>query len=192
MVGFPSFYGWIIAHRVYVPQRFYSLIYWWALGVLSCLRCGLWPWDGHGCIHSFIVFWVSSDKYPEVGSLNHKAVKFIVKQAILDIKRLSEMSFKTYRNINNIKCILKSSIMTRHKFITPYKSEVGSDKIAAWLVWLSGLSVGLQTRGSPVWFHVRAHAWVAGQGPSIGCVRGNQALMFSLALSPSLPLSKNK
>ena len=42
-------------------------------------------------------------------------------------------------------------------------------------------------------FPVRAHAWVVGQVPSGGCVRGNHTLMF-LFLSFSLPspLSKNK
>ena len=34
------------------------------------------------------------------------------------------------------------------------------------LVWLSGFSAGLQIKGSPVQFPVRAHAWVAGQVPS--------------------------
>ena len=39
-------------------------------------------------------------------------------------------------------------------------------------------------------FPVRAHAWVAGQVPSKGCVRGNHTLMF-LSLSFFLPaLSK--
>ena len=32
-----------------------------------------------------------------------------------------------------------------------------------WLVWLSGLSPGLRTKGSPVQFLARAHAWVVGQ-----------------------------
>ena len=59
-----------------------------------------------------------------------------------------------------------------------------------WLVWLSGLSAGLQTKGSLVPFPVRAHAQVEGQVPSNGCVRGNHTLMFlSLFLLPSLPLS---
>ena len=31
-----------------------------------------------------------------------------------------------------------------------------------WLLWLSGLSTGLQTKGLQVQFPVRAHAWVAG------------------------------
>ena len=34
-----------------------------------------------------------------------------------------------------------------------------------WLVWLSGLSAGLRTKGLLVQFPVRAHAWVAGQVP---------------------------
>ena len=53
-----------------------------------------------------------------------------------------------------------------------------------WLVWLSGLSAGLQTKGSLVHFPVRAHAWLVGQVPSRGCTRGNHTLMF---LSTSLP-----
>ena len=60
-----------------------------------------------------------------------------------------------------------------------------------WLVWLSGLSAGLRTKGSLVQFPVRTHAWVWGQVPSRGRTRGNQTLMF-LSLSPSLPLSKSK
>ena len=58
-----------------------------------------------------------------------------------------------------------------------------------WLVWLSGLSTGLQNKGSPVQFPVRAHTWVASQVPSRGHSRGNHTLMF-LSLSFSLPLSK--
>ena len=54
------------------------------------------------------------------------------------------------------------------------------------LVWLSGLSAGLQTKGSPVQFPFGAHAWVAGQVPSRGCVRGNHTVMF-FSLSFSLP-----
>ena len=62
-----------------------------------------------------------------------------------------------------------------------------------WLVWLSGLSTGLWTKGSPVQFPVRAHAWVVGQIPSWECVKGNHTLMF-LSLSFSVPslLSKKK
>ena len=59
------------------------------------------------------------------------------------------------------------------------------NKIMYCLVWLSGLSVGLQTKALPVWFPVRAHAWVAGQVPSWGCMRGNHILTF-LFLSFSL------
>ena len=53
-------------------------------------------------------------------------------------------------------------------------------------MWLSGLSAGLWTKGQPVQFPVRAHAWVAGQVPSRGQARGNHTWMF-LSLSFSLP-----
>ena len=46
------------------------------------------------------------------------------------------------------------------------------------LVWLSGLSTGLQTKRSQVWFPVRAHAWVASQVPNKGHMSGNCTLMF--------------
>ena len=52
----------------------------------------------------------------------------------------------------------------------------------------SGLSAGLQTKGSLVQFPVRARAWVAGQVAGRWCVRDNHTLMF-VSLSPSLPLS---
>ena len=88
------------------------------------------------------------------------------------------------------------------QWIRTYKIDLnlwvygGAQKILVtgpWLVWLSGLNAGLETKGSLVQFPVRAHAWVAGQVPSRGCMRGNHTLMF---LSPSFsltsPLSKNK
>ena len=54
-----------------------------------------------------------------------------------------------------------------------------------WLVWLSGLSNGLQSKGLLLRSPVRAHAWVAGWIPSWGSMRGNHTLMFlSLFLSP--------
>ena len=60
-------------------------------------------------------------------------------------------------------------------------------------VWLSGLSAGLQIKGSWVRFPVRAHAWVVGRVPSRGHSRGNHTLMFlSLSFSLPSPFSKNK
>ena len=60
-----------------------------------------------------------------------------------------------------------------------------------WLVWLSGLSAGLQTNELLVWFPVSAHARVVGQVPSWGHVKGNHTLMFlSLSFSLPFPLSK--
>ena len=66
-------------------------------------------------------------------------------------------------------------------------------KVEPWLMWLSGLTAGLQTIGFLVLFPVQAHAWVAGQVSSGGCMRGNRTLMFlSLSFSLLSPLSKNK
>ena len=61
-----------------------------------------------------------------------------------------------------------------------------------WLVWLSGLSVGLRTIGSLVQFPVRAHAWVVGHVPSGGHTRGNHISMFLSLFFPPSPLSKKK
>ena len=61
------------------------------------------------------------------------------------------------------------------------------------LVWLSGLNSSLWTKGSPIGFLVRAHAWVVGQGPNGGLARGNHTLMILLfSFSLHSPLSKNK
>ena len=58
-------------------------------------------------------------------------------------------------------------------------------------MWLGGLSTGLRGKGSPVRFPVRAQAWVAGEVPSEGRMRGNHAWMFlSLTFSLPSPLSK--
>ena len=63
-----------------------------------------------------------------------------------------------------------------------------------WLVWLSGFSAGLRTKGWWFQFPVRARAWVSGQVPSRGHMRGNHTLMFlSLSFSfpsPSLKINK--
>ena len=56
-----------------------------------------------------------------------------------------------------------------------------------WLMWPSTLSAGLQTKRSLVKFPVRAHAWVLGQVPRWGDVRGNQS-MYLLHIDVSLPL----
>ena len=61
------------------------------------------------------------------------------------------------------------------------------------LVWLSGLSTRLRTKGPPVQFPVRAHAWVAGQVPKSGYTRDKHTLMFlSLFLLPFPSLKINK
>ena len=64
----------------------------------------------------------------------------------------------------------------------------------ALLVWLSGLSTGLQTKRSLVQFPVRAHAWVAGKVPSGGAHKRQPHIDVSLPLFlppfPSLTINK--
>ena len=49
---------------------------------------------------------------------------------------------------------------------------------------------GLQTKGSPDRFPVRAPAWGADQVPSGGHVRGNHTLICLSLFSPSLKINK--
>ena len=59
-----------------------------------------------------------------------------------------------------------------------------------WLVWLSGLSAGLQTKRSLVQSLVKAHGWVVGQVPTSpvggGGTRDNQEMCLS-HIDVSLP-----
>ena len=50
------------------------------------------------------------------------------------------------------------------------------------LVWLTGLSVGLWTKGSLVQLLIGAHAWVAGQVPSEGAREKQPHIDVSLPL----------
>ena len=65
-----------------------------------------------------------------------------------------------------------------------------------WLVWVSGLSAGLQTKGSLVRFPVRGCAWVVGKvrrsGAGGGGARERQPIDFSLSFCLPSPLAKNK
>ena len=57
-------------------------------------------------------------------------------------------------------------------------------------VWLSGLSAGLQSKGSLVRFPVKAHAWVTGQVPGVESAIGNHTLFISLFFILPSPLFK--
>ena len=55
------------------------------------------------------------------------------------------------------------------KYVQDWDSVILMEKKnrgALWLVWLSGLSAGLQKEKLPVWFPVRADVWGGGQVPS--------------------------
>ena len=55
-----------------------------------------------------------------------------------------------------------------------------------WLVWLSGLSTRLQSKGLLVQFPIRAHAWVVGSVPSQGACERHLIILSHIDVS--LPL----
>ena len=59
-----------------------------------------------------------------------------------------------------------------------------------WLVWLSGLSASLRTKGSPFRFSVRAHARVVSQVPSGRQPHIDVSLPLFLPPFPSLKINK--
>ena len=81
------------------------------------------------------------------------------------------------------------------EWINISKSMIVKQYIKRWAlagVAQCGLSAGLWTKGSPVRFPVRAHAWVVGRVPSRGRLRGTRSTYQSpidvcLSLSFSLP-----
>ena len=76
----------------------------------------------------------------------------------------------------------------QHSNICTFKNN--SLSLAGIAQWIQS---GFQTKGSLVQFPVRAHALVASQVPSGGCVKVNHMLMFfSFSFSLPSPLSKNK
>ena len=64
-------------------------------------------------------------------------------------------------------------------------ADFSKETLQLWLVQLSELSTSLSTKGSPIWFLVRTHAWVAGHVPSWGCMTGNHTLMFLPLFPPT-------
>ena len=66
-------------------------------------------------------------------------------------------SFETYE-------IIKMKMSSIHVIGVPEaRRKRVKINIWPWLVWFSGLSTSLRTKGSLDQFSVRAHAWVAGQ-----------------------------
>ena len=56
--------------------------------------------------------------------------------------------------------------MFKYNFINSFaEGNFNKILIELWLMWFNGLKAGLQTKASPVWFPVRAHAWVERPGP---------------------------
>ena len=77
-----------------------------------------------------------------------------------------------------IKCVLNSNRTSDSK--TKYIQVKNKD--LSHPGWCDSVDRAWRTKGSLVRFPVRAHAWVAGQVPSRGQVRGNHTLMFLSSL----------
>ena len=101
-----------------------------------------------------------------------------------------KLSFMIFLNMSKVMTqwyfSLRGSIYLNASFLIKYLRE-------PWLVWLSGLSASLKTKGSPVRFQVRAHALVCGPGHQSG-TRERQPHSVSLPLFlppfPSLKINK--
>ena len=119
--------------------------------------------------------------------------------------------FRGATGVENIKNEY-SYFCLKNKRLTIVIFNIGINRIKntlkPWLVWLSGLSTGLQSKRSLVLFPIRAHAWVAGKVCSWvftwGHVRSSQSMFvshvdvclthwfLSLPIFLPSPLSKNK
>ena len=101
------------------------------------------------------------------------------------------LSYQIFPHQDGRACI--STLIERKKKELRFKDDKICSRVTnkePWLAWLSGLSTGLQTKGSLVWFQVWAHAWVAGQVPPP--VGGAREATTHWCSSLSLPFSKNK
>ena len=88
--------------------------------------------------------------------------------------------------------LVASQSLYLHVVDSPNKSFIFEREIQPWLVQLSGLSAGLQTKGSPVQFPVQGMCLGCRPGPQWGAGERQPHIDISLPLSPSLPHSKNK
>ena len=78
-------------------------------------------------------------------------------------------------DVNNYNCMA----MEQSSFLNGYIKK----QFLPWLVWLSGLSAGLWTKGLPDSFPVRARAWVVGQ--VLRCLEGALKRQLHMFLSVS-------
>ena len=107
------------------------------------------------------------------------------------LRIIFDMNYKMLSRKKSLMCSI--ALYESAHFKLPITALLKNFNSCPGCLWLSGLSVGLQSKGLPVRFPVRAHAWVVGQVPSRVHTRGNHTLMLlSLFFSFPSPLSKNK
>ena len=111
----------------------------------------------------------------------------MLQNSVYDLFFLAFLLLFGYRFIGKFITYKKETKLGKVVNIVNDKPNIALAGVAQWI------ECRLQTKGSPVQFPVRAHAWVAGRVPNKGHMRGNCTLMFLfLSFSLSSPLSKNK
>ena len=138
--------------------------------------------------------WNEGGKWDNCNSIIQK-IYFFKKECIWQLSSINQQTVPVGKDVEKRES--SCTVCGNEDWGSHYRKQYGvyskNYKWRPWMVWLSGLSAGLQTKGLLVPFPVRAHAWVMGQVPSGRHVRGNYTLMFlSLAFSFPSPLSKNK
>ena len=83
---------------------------------------------------------------------------------------------------------VKHTMAVISKFCKHFIKMYFKNKLCALAGVAQWIECGLQTKGLPVRFPVRAHAWVAGHVPS----GGNHTMMFLSSFSLPSPPSENK
>ena len=174
------------------------------MNLFLCWQCWQWGWMGLSPVwiasvcHLTTSQWRGLDLVRQVGpmSVSLGCCNTIPQMRVPDSMDVTGEHYAKWNKPGGERkipydCIFKWNLINKtNKQNTTRDFEIKNN--LSWPVSLSGLSSSLQTKGSLVRFPVRAHAWVASQVPSRGCMRGNHTLMFLSLSLPSFPFSKNK
>ena len=146
-------------------------------------QCSSWALRQHNA--AVAIYWSFSS---EGISLSHQKVAERVQLKLLSLPSLEETFFFKEQDKYCNSCDVEL-LPFRNTVCGPYywTQLVEMPSLSPGLLWVSGLSASLQSERSPVQSPVRAHAWVGGQVPGWGCVRGNWSMYF-LHIDVSLPL----
>ena len=108
-------------------------------------------------------FWVDRDSMSSSGSRLHNSTP-VKADKTEHLKGMTVITYKSYLKKRTLKefLVFYLQILCRSYPKKPVYFPFKNLKSLPWLVWLSGLSARLQSKGSPVQFPVMAGAWAAG------------------------------